>query len=116
MHGTIWLDSVLGSGTIATFTIPFTKPQYAGSTAPFVDASTLSDRLRSEPSVSGCNSDSDLTHNGFPQDTSDEPRESQVRWKTKVQRPSLAATSKGRPTVLTEADRKNTHVLVVEDK
>ena len=112
MHGTISLDSVLGSGTIATFTIPFTKPQYSGSKAPFVDASTISDRLKSEPSVSGCGSDHD---DKWPKSTAD-VREGQAEKKSHKQRPPLATISKEKPIALTDADRKKTHVLVVEDK
>ena len=115
MHGTISLDSVLGSGTIATFTIPFTKPQYAGSKAPFVDANTLSDRLKSEPSVSGCGSDPELGHRAPLQNKSD-ALEHQVNSESLKQRPSIAITPSDRYGHLTIIDRKNTHVLVVEDK
>jgi signal transduction histidine kinase/CheY-like chemotaxis protein len=55
MHGRITLESTLGTGTTATFWIPFNKPQYHDGTATLIDIGSLPDRLQSEMSVS-CNS------------------------------------------------------------
>ena len=53
MHGTISLDSNLDQGTKATFSIPFAKAQFSGSNAPpLVDISAFPDRLQSELSLS----------------------------------------------------------------
>ncbi|CZR55238.1 uncharacterized protein PAC_05125 [Phialocephala subalpina] len=54
MHGRIQLESTLGSGTTATFWIPFNKPQFHDG-ATLIDIGSLPDRLQSEMSVS-CNS------------------------------------------------------------
>ncbi|KAF8865377.1 hypothetical protein BDZ45DRAFT_736488 [Acephala macrosclerotiorum] len=54
MHGRIQLESTLGSGTTATFWIPFNKPQFHDGAA-LIDIGSLPDRLQSEMSVS-CNS------------------------------------------------------------
>ena len=54
MHGQISLDSKPENGTIATFSIPFTKPQFSATQTPLIDLGPLPDRLKSELSVS-CN-------------------------------------------------------------
>ncbi|XXH06072.1 hypothetical protein Hte_012517 [Hypoxylon texense] len=54
MHGRITLQSTVGSGTTATFWIPFNKQQTPQRDA-IVDIGSLPDRLQSEMSVS-CNS------------------------------------------------------------
>ncbi|KAG4443611.1 hypothetical protein IFR05_000888 [Cadophora sp. M221] len=59
MHGKIGLESTLGAGTIATFTIPFNKPQYHNGTTTLIDIGSLPDRLQSEMSVSCSSSDYD---------------------------------------------------------
>ena len=53
MHGSITLESSLGNGTTATFSIPFNKPQYQDGV--LIDIGSLPARLQSEMSVS-CNS------------------------------------------------------------
>ncbi|KAH7391349.1 hypothetical protein BKA64DRAFT_710256 [Cadophora sp. MPI-SDFR-AT-0126] len=57
MHGHIQLESSLGAGTTATFTIPFNKPQFHNGTAALIDIGSLPDRLQSEMSVSCSSSD-----------------------------------------------------------
>ncbi|KAH7319265.1 hypothetical protein BKA65DRAFT_409056 [Rhexocercosporidium sp. MPI-PUGE-AT-0058] len=59
MHGQIGLESSLGAGTTATFTIPFNKPQYHNGTTALIDIGSLPDRLQSEMSVSCSSSDYD---------------------------------------------------------
>jgi PAS domain S-box-containing protein len=55
MHGKITLESSLGNGTTASFSIPFNKPQYHDGATNLIDLGSLPDRLQSEMSVS-CNS------------------------------------------------------------
>ncbi|KAJ9615248.1 hypothetical protein H2200_001322 [Cladophialophora chaetospira] len=53
MHGTIRLDSKLDAGTIATFTIPFSKIEYEGSSpATLLEAGSMPDRIQSDLSLS----------------------------------------------------------------
>src|SRR5947207_5659200 len=56
MRGSIKIESKPGSGTIATFSIPFNKPQFAGTPTPLVDPGAIPDRLQSELSLSCDNS------------------------------------------------------------
>ncbi|MCJ1306589.1 hypothetical protein MMC25_000232 [Agyrium rufum] len=114
MHGKISLESVLGQGTRATFSIPFEKPQFSSGSA-IVGLSAIPDRLHSEISMSG-GSEHDrrtttpplsppaggaggLQLRRHPTSESSSPRNSVIE----------------QDNTLTEADRKNTHVLVVED-
>jgi CheY-like chemotaxis protein len=57
MRGNISLESRQGSGTTATFSIPFNKSQFIGTSTPLVDLGPVPDRLRSELSLS-CDSSS----------------------------------------------------------
>jgi CheY-like chemotaxis protein len=57
MRGDISLESRQGSGTTATFSIPFNKSQFIGASTPLVDLGPVPDRLRSELSLS-CDSSS----------------------------------------------------------
>ncbi|RDW87685.1 hypothetical protein BP5796_03379 [Coleophoma crateriformis] len=67
MNGRITLESSLGSGTTATFWIPFNKSQYHDGSAPLVDLGSLPDRLQSEMSVSCSSSEYDrMTPPGQP--------------------------------------------------
>lgn len=115
MHGGIALDSALGQGTAASFWIPFNKPQYVSSNkTPIVDVRTLSDRLQSELSISGCDSDAERVRNTPPQS----PMETVGQIKSKQPRPRLKPSPARvqEQEKLDAAERKNTHVLVVEDK
>jgi hypothetical protein len=58
MRGTISLESVLGAGTKASFTIPFHKAPYQSSGSPLIGLDAIPDRLASEMSVSRASSDS----------------------------------------------------------
>jgi len=119
MHGDITLDSALGTGTKANFSIPFNKPQFRSGTSPLIDVGSIPERLRSEMSVSGCTSDergsstppqSPLDAAGFALSHRHHRASSQ-----KARTPP-SGTPTDQDTILTEADRKNIHVLVVEDK
>ncbi|KAK5072649.1 hypothetical protein LTR64_004876 [Lithohypha guttulata] len=53
MNGQIWLDSKLDQGTIATFRIPFRRPEFSNETnGPLVEVGALPDRVHSEMSLS----------------------------------------------------------------
>ena len=120
MHGQITLDSVLGTGTKATFSIPFNKPQFQGNPSALVDLASISDRLRSENSVSGCGSDHGRGVSTPPQSpleassiVKQEPPGISID--TKPSRPQLAVLPHDSSLGLPPADRKMIHVLVVED-
>jgi hypothetical protein len=123
MNGKIALDSTLGVGTRASFSIPFHKPQFHGGTTSLVDVSCLPDRLQSEMSVS-CNS-SEIEHSGIgtPPESAinTQGSGSQVNATTPVQGPGSARGSRDLPSGdqdmgLPFAEREKIHVLVVEDK
>ena len=114
MHGEITLESVLGSGTKASFTIPFNKPQYAAGKPTFIEVGEISDRLRSELSVSGGGSEKIRHHATTPQTSQDatfrpEPSRSQVET-------PRTGSMDDEEELLPDAVRQKTHVLVVEDK
>ena len=120
MHGQITLDSVLGTGTKATFSIPFNKPQFQGNSSALVDLPSIPDRLRSETSVSGCGSDHDRGVSTPPQSPleassiiNQEPKSDSID--TKPSRPQLAVLPHDNSMSLPESERKLIHVLVVED-
>ena len=111
MNGQINLESSLGNGTKATFSIPFNKPQFRNGSSPLIDLG-IPERLRSELSVSGCGSNEDQTS---PQITHD----------TFTGKPFYQSGLGilGAPSVtdnldlsLSKSDRNKIHVLVVEDK
>lgn len=117
MHGEILLESALDSGTKATFWIPFNKSQFPNS-APLVDIGALPNHLQSEMSVSGCASDDRSTHSA-PQSPLDTPGPHQT---SRIHRSGshgfhtqLQAVDSD-PEDFQRIDRKNTHILVVEDK
>lgn len=119
MHGEITLDSALGTGTKATFFIPFNKPQFRSATSPLVDIGSIPERLRSEMSVSGCTSD-DRGASTPPQSPLDAagfaPSHRHHRASSQKAKTPPSGTPTDQDTIVTEADRKNIHVLVVEDK
>ncbi|KAL8898247.1 MAG: hypothetical protein Q9192_002168 [Flavoplaca navasiana] len=116
MHGEISLESTLDSGTRATFSIPFNKSQFP-SGAPLVDIGALPVHLQSDVSVSGCASD-DRSMKSAPQS----PLEGGVLTQAGRLRLSGSHGSQTPPQAaepeaeeIQKIDRKNTHVLVVED-
>ena len=120
MHGQITLDSVLGTGTKATFSIPFNKPQFQGGSSALIDLRSIPDRLRPENSVSGCGSDQSRGLSTPPQSPmaatrtfKHQPQQSSVD--SIPPRPPLAVLSHDHSPTLPESERKVIHVLVVED-
>ena len=119
MHGEITLDSALGTGTKATFSILFNKPQFRSGTSPLIDLGSIPERLRSELSVSGCASD-DRGSTTPPQSPLDAAgfalnHRHHRAGSAKVRTPPLGPPT-DHDTKLTDIDRKSIHVLVVEDK
>lgn len=117
MHGEISLESALDSGTKATFSIPFNKSQFPSS-APLVDIGVLPIHVQSDVSVSGCASD-DRSIKSVPQSPQEAPgfgptNRLRLSGSHGSQTPPQAADSDLED--LQKVDRKNTHVLVVEDK
>ena len=113
MHGRITLQSTLGSGTAASFWIPFNKPQ-GSHPSNLVRIDPLPDRLQSEMSVS-CNS-SEYEHilSTPPAETSVSTLEkSRPSWHKKP----LSSVPPGLlpDEELVAADRSKINVLVVED-
>ena len=97
MHGDISLVSVLGQGTKATFWIPFNKALYQSKETPPVELAPFA-RLQSDFSVSDYQTGSTPASPGGP-----------------LRRPSSTAkTVKEQPT-LSDEERANINVLVVED-
>lgn len=110
MNGQISLESLLGVGTKATFSIPFNKPQYRNGTATLV---SLVPDPQLTMSVSGCTS-ADGRGNGTPPPCNLDLLKSQQNCNHGKQ--ALRSANSNQETSLSELDRKNTHVLVVEDK
>ena len=110
MHGGIQLDSTLGSGTTAQFWIPFNKPQFISKKTPLVDISSLSQRLQSEFSISQCDSDPDRGRGTPPQS----PMETNNH-RPKSNKDRTVASSTQSFDKLEKSQRKEFHVLVVED-
>ena len=114
MHGDISLTSELGMGTTTKFWIPFNKSHSTKFSSPDLSARSIPERFRSEKSIPGCSSasqsvDGDVAH-----------------YETSLRRLSGGiATGVGsvppeegpsEDSVQQEVDRKNIHILVVEDK
>lgn len=109
MHGRITLESSMGSGTTATFWIPFNKPH--GTREPsLVQAGAIPDRLQSELSLS-CNSSEYEQVMGTPPASDGVSHGSSVP----TRRRSLR-TPPNMDQELPRTDRAKIHILVVEDK
>jgi signal transduction histidine kinase/DNA-binding response OmpR family regulator len=113
MKGTIGLESKLGYGTTATFTIPFKKPEFTagGSTAPLVEISSFPDRIKSELSMS-CDQSSTADGNSGRRKS---PPLASPRSSVKAHRASLPPGPSREDTPRAEISRENTLILVVED-
>lgn len=110
MHGQITLKSSLGSGTIATFWIPFNKPQYHDGSAPLVDLGSLPDRLQSEMSLSCSSSDYDRVGTPPGQDYMDGHKGHKHGTKNQM----ISSTP---PELdISREERAKTRILLVEDK
>lgn len=105
MHGEINLSSELGRGTTTTFWIPFHKPQSRKRGSPLVDANTAPNGYWSDETKSRCLS--------APQSLAGDPHQN-------LAPPSRTGTGSepmsSEEGSNEEIDRKNIHVLIVEDK
>lgn len=105
MRGRITLESSVGSGTTATFWIPFHKPQGARDHS-VVRTGVIPDRLQSEMSISCNSSEFDQATGTSP--GSDNTGLSALRRRHSVRLPNIEQD-------LPRAERARMHVLVVED-
>lgn len=111
MHGQIRLESSLGAGTTAIFTIPFNKPQFHNGTAALIDLGALPDRLQSEMSVSCSSSD-------YEQAVGTPPIQSPINMYRGGHKPrSISMTPPAPPELeLSREERSKVKILLVEDK
>jgi CheY-like chemotaxis protein len=114
MHGTIELQSQLGSGTQASFSIPFNRPQLMDKSTPLISLEYIPERLQDDPSMSSHMSDH-ATPPQTPPATlpSTSMGQQMLSQRAAVQRASFSRGS-GEST-LSEEERKRFHILVVED-
>ncbi len=112
MNGHISLESSLGVGTKATFSIPFNKPQFRNASASLVD---LGPDRQLELSISGCTSTDDRGVSTPPRSHSDSLEVGKPAPNGRIGN-SDPPTSSDHEMNLSEGERKSTHVLVVEDK
>lgn len=117
MRGTIGLESVLGQGTTASFSIPFHRAPYQDEGSPLVDLASIPDRLQSDISVS-CSSAEDQTPPLTPKYLHGSMRGGSGRADGQPMNmsPLLNATMPDHLMSLPESQRKDIHILVVEDK
>ncbi|KAH0257891.1 hypothetical protein KCU91_g16108, partial [Aureobasidium melanogenum] len=104
MHGEISLESSLGLGTKASFWIPFNKAPYLLGDSPPLDMGPIPHRLQSELSMSeysGPQPPGSPLKPGIRQASVDSRRGSPAQLDV--------------PMVLSDEERRSTHVLVVED-
>ena len=113
MNGRITLESTLGTGTTATFWIPFKRPLPTRESSRLVQIDALPDRLQSDMSVS-CNS-SEFEHflGTPPVELTASPldKNRSSPWRN----PSISLSTTSSPDELPPAERAKIHVLVVED-
>ncbi|KAH6697655.1 two-component system protein A [Verticillium dahliae] len=113
MRGKITLESDLGSGTTATFWIPFSKPQGPQRGGALVEIDGLPSRLQSEMSMS-CNSSDYEQLVGTPPMASETGLLMPDTTSSPQRQRSLRA-SPGQEEDLPASERSKIHVLVVED-
>lgn len=116
MRGTIGLESKLGHGTTATFSIPFNRAPYHDEGSPLIDLASIPDRLQSDVSVS-CSSSADHTPPLTPKYSNGPMRAGVGRGDgPQANSPALNASIPDHLMNLPEHERKKIHILVVEDK
>lgn len=116
MHGEITLESTLGVGTHATFSIPFHKPQFRSGTLLLINLEPIPPRLQSDLSLSSCASEL-----GSVTPPSSSSKTVEKGSGLEMDRPTSRKSPRAIPTSfhagnLSEAERRGIHVLVVEDK
>ena len=119
MHGKITLNSVLGTGTKAIFSLPFSKPQFRKDVSTPINLQSIPDRLMSETSMSNY-SDPEQHSNTPPQSSlvafGTSKIQGQPSSSSRSPRVSAAAGIVDSKVTIPEPERKRTHILVVEDK
>jgi signal transduction histidine kinase/CheY-like chemotaxis protein len=110
MHGRITLESTLGTGTSATFWIPFKKPQYHDGAAALIDIGSLPDRLQSEMSVSCNSSDYEQVFGTPPLRSPSDPHRLNKKPRSISMTPPVPPEFE-----LSPAERAKIKVLLVED-
>ncbi|KAK4172480.1 putative signal transduction histidine-protein kinase [Triangularia setosa] len=111
MKGRMVLESTLGTGTTATFWIPFNKPQGAQKSK-LVQIDRIPDRLQSEMSVSCHSSEYDHTMGTPPEIGSILGDRGRPAWRNSAANlPGLSPPDEDSPPL----ERSRTHILVVED-
>ena len=115
MRGTIDLESTLGNGTKATFSIPFNKPQFRGGNAPLVSLDLIPDRLQGELSVSGRGSEHS-PRNPSPPVNATPSVVPKVRKSSSGDEPAIKSRPQEPNDDVSKLERKKIHILIVEDK
>ncbi|KAK0729137.1 hypothetical protein B0T21DRAFT_292312 [Apiosordaria backusii] len=111
MKGRMVLESTLGTGTTATFWIPFNKPQGAQKSK-LVQIDPISDRLQSEMSVSCHSSEYDHVLGTPPDVGSMLGDRGRSAWRNSaVNLPGIGSPEED----LSPQERSKIHILVVED-
>ena len=113
MNGQITLESSLGVGTKATFSIPFNKPSFGNGSAPLIDLAP--DRFLAM-SASGCTSNEERGGSTPPQSPNDSLGVENSFPNGNHGNIFAQSPNPTRVTNLLPAERKKIHVLVVEDK
>ncbi|KAH4611392.1 hypothetical protein HBI56_094140 [Parastagonospora nodorum] len=106
MKGQIWLDSKLGQGTTATFWIPFSRAPSQDDGSPLVSIGSIPDRLQSDVSVS-VGSSEDHTPPMTPVMPNGSSRSQSF--------PMINQNIPDHLMNLSESERQQVHILVVED-
>ena len=113
MRGTITLEPAPERGTIASFAIPFNKPD-PNLGNPVVDINNVSNRLQSDVSLSGCGSDQEPRPTPLHPPTAENGRK-QTGTQSPSNRGPLAPKTNGQNLEITDEERGQSHILVVED-
>ncbi|KAF2099304.1 hypothetical protein NA57DRAFT_23998, partial [Rhizodiscina lignyota] len=114
MHGKIQLESRLGSGTKATFWIPFSKVSYSNDGSPLVDVTQIPDRLQSDASLS-FGSDEMNRNPHTPKLSSQQELGHKRDHSGSLSRISSIVQGADDIVDIPEEERSKIHVLIVED-
>lgn len=116
MHGEITLDSTLGVGTHASFSIPFHKPQFMSGTSPLINLEPIPPRLQSDLSLSSCASDHGSVTPPSSSSKTVEKGKDLEKDRPKSRKSPGAFSALVSTEGISDAERQKVHVLVVEDK
>lgn len=116
MHGQITLDSTLGVGTHASFSIPFHKPQFRSGTSPLINLEPIPPRLQSDLSLSSCASDQGSVTPPSNSSRTAEKGNDLEKDRPKSRKSPAAFLGSLSGEAISDAERGGIHVLVVEDK